>query len=172
MTADPFPTPPLPRGPRSPRSWFRTPGLWAIAAGTVLACAGSPAATPPSPASSRTVWSGVFTAAQASRGGRAYARSCARCHGDDLRGGETSPALVGRSFLSLWEGASALELFEVTKTTMPEDAPESLPDATYADLVAHILEGNGFPAGSSELSANAQALATITIRREPPGGGT
>ena len=40
-----------------------------------------------------TVWDGVFTEAQASRGEAAYGRSCAVCHKEDLLGGGTAPAL-------------------------------------------------------------------------------
>ena len=29
----------------------------------------------------------------------AYSRSCASCHGPELRGGETGPALIGSGFL-------------------------------------------------------------------------
>ena len=53
----------------------------------------------------RTVWDGVYTEAQAERGGVQYTESCAGCHAPDLRGDNTSPSLVGQSFAFLWGGS-------------------------------------------------------------------
>ena len=53
-------------------------------------------------ASGGTVWDGVFTEAQASRGEAAYGRSCAACHKEDLLGGGTAPALAGEAFFRRW----------------------------------------------------------------------
>ena len=46
----------------------------------------------------KTVWDGVFTAAQAERGRDAYAVHCVSCHADDLRG-MGGPALKGQEFM-------------------------------------------------------------------------
>jgi mono/diheme cytochrome c family protein len=107
---------------------------------------------------------GWFTAEQASRGGASYAEHCARCHGDDLAGG-VGPPLAGGTFWTRWGGDSVHTLFEVTRQTMPQDAPNSLPADTYADIVAHVLDVNGFPRGSAELPAEAGRLQELALDR-------
>jgi mono/diheme cytochrome c family protein len=110
-----------------------------------------------------TVWDGVYTAAQAERGRMAYARSCASCHADDLRGRSTAPSLVEESFAFLWEGMSVGDLFEKTRTTMPSDRPGSLPASAYADILAFIAQKNGYPAGATELADDPSVLKGIRI---------
>ena len=50
----------------------------------------------------RSVWDGVYTEDQAKRGAAVYAKECASCHGAELGGGESAPALVGGTFLMIW----------------------------------------------------------------------
>ena len=117
----------------------------------------------------RTVWDGVYTAAQAERGRGAYAQSCASCHAEDLRGKGTAPSLVDESFAFLWADMSLGDLFERTRMLMPSDRPGSLPPETYADIIAFIAVKNGFPAGSTELGTDVSALKQILIteKRRP-----
>ena len=111
----------------------------------------------------RTVWDGVYTAAQAERGRSAYAQACASCHAEDLRGRSTAPSLVEESFLFLWSDMSMGDLFERTRMLMPSDRPNSLSRDTYADIIAFIAQKNGFPAGSAELGTDVGALKQILI---------
>jgi mono/diheme cytochrome c family protein len=115
----------------------------------------------------RTVWDGVYTAAQAERGRMAYAQSCASCHGEDLRGRSTAPSLVEESFLFLWSDMSVGDLFERTRMLMPSDRPNSLPSATYADIIAFIAQKNGYPAGSADLGTDVETLKRILITAKP-----
>jgi quinoprotein glucose dehydrogenase len=114
-------------------------------------------------AGSRSVWDGVFTKEQAQRGQLAYARECARCHGENLAGGEASPALVGADFLSHWNGKTAGGLYEYLRKTMPTDDPGNLSTREYSDLVAYIFSTNDFPAGDKELDRDAASLDEIRI---------
>jgi mono/diheme cytochrome c family protein len=116
----------------------------------------------------RTVWDGVYTAPQAERGRSAYMQSCASCHADDLRGRSTAPSLIEESFLFLWSDMSVGDLFERTRMLMPSDRPGSLPSATYADIIAFVMSKNGFPAGSTELGADAAVLKQIVITEKRP----
>ena len=118
----------------------------------------------------RTVWDGVYTERQARRGEAAFAQSCASCHAEDLRGRSTAPSLVEESFAFLWGDLTVGELFSRTKAKMPSDRPGSLPADTYADIVAFMLQKNGFPAGASELAAEADALEPIRISTSRPPG--
>ena len=116
----------------------------------------------------RTLWDGVYTDEQATRGEMLYAERCAKCHGDTLGGQESAPALTGTTFYSNWEGEMLEALFDRMRTTMPQDKPGSLSRAQNADILAHMLKAGGFPAGATPLNAQAGAMATITIRMYKP----
>ena len=59
---------------------------------------------------------------------------------------------MGRAFLDRWREDKLEPLFTFIKTTMPGNAPGSLDDRAYADIIAFILEANDLPAGKTELS--------------------
>jgi S-disulfanyl-L-cysteine oxidoreductase SoxD len=110
-----------------------------------------------------TIWDGVFTAEQASRGEKIYAERCARCHGDGLQGVESAPALTGTTFYANWEGETLDALFERMRSSMPQDAPGSLSRAQNADILAHMLKIGGYPAGQTTLDPQAGALTRIKV---------
>ena len=111
--------------------------------------------------SQRTVWDGVYTAAQAGRGKAFSGEECARCHSETLGGGEAAPALAGEAFIARWQNVG--ELFEKIRTTMPTDSPGRLGRQEYADILAYILSVNKFPAGTQELAKDAAELNAIRI---------
>jgi mono/diheme cytochrome c family protein len=113
-----------------------------------------------------SVWDGVFTEAQASRGQALNERHCVECHGSRLAGGQFGgPPLAGRFFMHRWGDQSLHALFEYARTNMPPDRPGRLTDGQYLDLIAFILEMNAFPPGESALSM--ERLSDIIIEREP-----
>jgi alcohol dehydrogenase (cytochrome c) len=105
-----------------------------------------------------------FTAAQAQRGGAVYAKSCASCHGQNLEG-TTSTPLAGPTFVSKWaDGKHSIDdLYFVIRTQMPYGAPQTLTDKQYIDIVAFILQRNGYGSGSKEMVAGSTALKSIMI---------
>lgn len=123
----------------------------------------APGATPPSggaaaePSGPRTVNSGVYTQAQATRGEQTYQTSCSICHsiGD----------FTGANFQQAWSGQPLADFHQIVSNNMPQNAPGSLTPQQYADVVAYILSVNGYPAGSTELPTSNEAL--ISIRVEP-----
>jgi mono/diheme cytochrome c family protein len=116
-----------------------------VAAGVVLLAIASTSAQVP-----KTVLDGVFTAAQADRGGAIYGAKCAMCHaGADVNG----PPLTGTPFIDGWREDRLASLFDFIKTQMPQSAPGSLPESSYLDVLAYLLDRNDFPAGSRELTA-------------------
>ena len=123
------------------------------------------------PAASRTVWDGIFTAAQADRGRTLYGAHCAECHGGALQGGE-GKALAGDVFWMDWRESTVGELLSYISKNMPFSEDGSLAGTlsatTYADIVAHILQANGFPASTQELTAASSAGVRI-IRKEGSG---
>src|SRR5438876_412976 len=66
-----------------------------------------------------------------------------------------------------WGGTDVDDLFSQTKASMPADAPSSLSDNTYLDIVAYILQVNAFPAGRNELSADAIKSIRIEGKNGP-----
>jgi S-disulfanyl-L-cysteine oxidoreductase SoxD len=115
------------------------------------------------PEPNRSVMDGVYTEEQNRRGQAVYADACASCHAAALTGADVVPALVGADFLGKWTGATAGELFERIRTTMPQASPGSLSPQQYADIVAHIFNKNRFPAGRTPLDGDAAALGMIRI---------
>jgi len=110
----------------------------------------------------------TFTAAQASAGKDAYAKTCASCHGTSLGGSEFAGALRGSLFSLNWGGQNTFALFTFIATKMPPASPGSLTPEQTAQLVAFILQTNGVQPGDKELPTDQNALTAMTI----PRGGT
>jgi mono/diheme cytochrome c family protein len=107
-----------------------------------------------------TVRDGVYSAEQATRGKSGYDNKCASCHD----GGTMGPELWGDPFLTQWENKTVGAFYTRVQTTMPEDAPGTLSEKETLDLVAYVIQTNGFPAGEKEI-ASAGALATVKFVR-------
>ena len=115
-----------------------------------------------------TVWSGVFTSAQADRGGGVYAQSCANCHGGGLEGADMSPALAGAAFMASWNDLTLGDLFERIRISMPADRPGTLSRQQMADVIAFVLRSNQFPAGATELPTETPALRAMKFLMVKP----
>jgi mono/diheme cytochrome c family protein len=118
--------------------------------------------------SQRSVWDGVFNAEQAKRGQARYAEICASCHGDTLAGGESAPPLAGGEFLSNWNTLTVGDLFDRTRSTMPQNKPGSLNREANAEIMAYILSANQFPAGKDALPQGSEVLKEIRIEAVKP----
>jgi len=117
--------------------------------------------------SRRTVWTGVYTAAQAGRGKAVYERMCIRCHAAGLEGvpdanllGDFAPRfmLKDSDFMERWREDTAQNLFNLLYTGMPpRNEPgftaqsETLTEAEALDVMTYLFQGNEFPAGDREL---------------------
>lgn len=115
-----------------------------------------------------SVWDGVYSTAQATRGQGLYNSSCAPCHGDQLEGAETAPPLSGSEFLSTWNGLTVGQLFERIRASMPPGAPGKVAQDSKVNIVAYILSSNKFPASDKELPRQAEVMKTIRIDAEKP----
>ena len=82
--------------------------------------------------SPRSIWDGVYTDAQATRGEAEQQNNCAACHGTEKYSGE--------AFTKAWFGRTAFELFDQIKTTMPDDNPVSV---SFAVASARLLRTSG-----------------------------
>ncbi len=114
----------------------------------------------------RTVQDGVYTSAQAARGQTLYAQQCAACHGPTLQGA-SGPPLAGSQFVGHWQAEPLSALVSKIRNTMPADAPGGLSPQQSADIVAHLLNGGGFPAGAAELVATDAVVSRITWPARP-----
>jgi len=114
----------------------------------------------------KTTWDGVFTAAQAERGKANFlAGRCGGCHKLDLTG-DRGPALKGEDFIAHWENGSVATLFDKIRETMPPNAPNETTDDAKIDIVAYLLQQNGYPAGKSDLRADADSLGIVDLVRK------
>ncbi len=107
----------------------------------------------------RTVWDGVYSTAQADRGKMAYGAKCAMCHQADLSG--YYGALKGDHFMEHWRESVLNDLFANISSTMPRDAPGTLSEGVYLDILSYVLSANAFPPGASELTR--EALGSIQV---------
>jgi PQQ-dependent dehydrogenase (s-GDH family) len=103
-------------------------------------------AAPAAPAPAVAGAAPQYTAAQAAVGKTAFDADCAVCHGNTLTNGTFAPPLAGEAFSTLWAGRSVRALFDSAKT-MPPANPGSLPDETYANIIAYVLQVNGYAPG-------------------------
>ena len=100
---------------------------------------------------------------QVQAGALLYAGSCESCHGKDLRGTEGGTALIGELFVDKWKDKHIVELFELTKTTMPKTSPNSLDENSYAALLAYILDANGYPEETISMLASNDKVDSIVV---------
>ncbi len=124
--------------------------------------------------SETSVWEGAYTLPQAQRGADVYARSCVSCHATEagvVAGHGPAPSVVGEDFMFRWTDASIADLFDTVRQTMPEAAPNSLSAQEYADVVAYLLNLNGFPS-SNDRSLDPKARgAMLNTYIEPRAEG-
>src|SRR6266511_97521 len=109
----------------------------------------------------KSIWDGVYSDAQDTRGKGLYAENCASCHGGELTGGEMAPPLAGGEFLAGWDGLTIGDLFERIRISMPQNSPGSLSGQQNADILAFMFSANKFPAGADELPKEAGILKQI-----------
>lgn len=135
---------------------------WPVLA-LAAACGGSaPAPAPAEPAApDPQSASGVYSEAQAARGRAAFRAVCAECH--------YSSEFRGSQFQFEWRRRSVGDLYAEIVSNMPEDDPGSLEDQVYVDIVAYILQLNGFAPGSRELPPDEAVLDGLGLGA--PGQG-
>lgn len=85
----------------------------------------------------------IINQEQAVRGMSVFTKTCVECH--------TKTDVTGADFKIKWHGRPAYDLFEVIRTTMPDDKPGSLTQDQYVDVVAYLLRINGAAAGGAAL---------------------
>ena len=123
------------------------------------ACASSGSAGDPGASTAATPTAAsdtYYTAEQGSRGASIFSASCAGCH--------TDREFSGRIFEVSWSGKSLFQFYDFIRTAMPDDDPGSLTDQEYADLVAYVLQSNGYSTGGSELPPRPDVLSSLRFK--------
>ena len=118
----------------------------------------------------KTVWDGVYTADQATRGQALYKTHCGYCHRDDLIGGGSeagAPALKGPIFTIRWRDQPIADMFVTIGTTMPQNKPDTLTPQVVIDIISFLLKSNSMPPGNAELPADLDALKTVFMEYRP-----
>lgn len=138
--------------------------------GLGIVCLAWHGAQPAVASDDRSVWEGVYTPDQAAAGAKVFVQACLACHSNEPGGAGghgPAPALLGEDFEYRWVDSSVADLLDVTRQTMPYGAPNSLSTQEYVELVAYLLQLNGYPAGEASLDAAARD-EMMRIYIEPP----
>lgn len=120
-------------------------------------------------AASAPAAAGDYTQDQARTGRQIYAQHCAQCHGGNLHG-KAGPPLAGSQFADnlRFSKMSGQQFYHFIKTQMPANAPGSLKDAQYRDVLAYLLSQNHYPAGAKPLTSD--SIANVKLLPYPGSG--
>ena len=130
-------------------------------AGAAAPPAAAPAAAA-TPAAETSSGGAFYTAAQASRGQGLFRDNCISCH--------ASSEFAGASFERRWTNRAIGDIYEFVLYSMPDDNPGGLPEQTYVDIIAYLLQMNDFPAGETELPRSMDQLRQMIMWGDAGGG--
>ena len=109
----------------------------------------------------------LYTSDQATKGALAYYQNCAMCHGpllDGQSGGYSGPALKGPEFADPSYDFHVSDMFNFVAKLMPAATPGSLTHEQDVQIMAFILQQNGYPAGSNELVYEDAEKSKVPLR--------
>jgi polar amino acid transport system substrate-binding protein len=109
----------------------------------------------------------LYTLDQATKGALAYYQNCAMCHGpllDGQSGGYSGPALKGPEFADPSYDFHVSDMFNFVAKLMPAATPGSLSHELDAQIMAFILQQNGYPAGDHELVYEEAEKSQVPLR--------
>ncbi len=103
-----------------------------------------------------------YSADQAARGEGFFRETCLSCH--------ASSEFRGSAFERQWRGRTVRELYANIAYSMPDDNPGGLPAQTYTDIIAYVLELNGYPPGTAELTPDRNTMRALPLWPDAPTG--
>ena len=108
----------------------------------------------------KTTNDGVYTKAQADGARAQFEKICAACHPFTVAAKKKPKdvPLGDEPFFENWEGRSLDAIITTIVLTMPNDGSGVVTDAEAVDLVAYILQRNGFPAGETPLTKDSAVV--------------
>jgi mono/diheme cytochrome c family protein len=116
-----------------------------------------------------TIWSGVYSSAEAERGKQAYRQLCSRCHGADMKGGLTEPGLIGAKFFDRWHDLRLGDVVAYIQAAMPREHEFFVSADSAREIVSLMLQESGVPAGAKPMSADLNVQHSILVTRPPKG---
>lgn len=124
---------------------------WSVAAAT---------AARPESAPQKSTNDGIYTKEQADGARQLFVKVCQACHPFTVAGKKTPKdfPLGEDPFFEEWGGRPVKELINVIALTMPNDGSAVLNDQEATDLVAYILQQNGFAPGKTPLTKDTEAV--------------
>ena len=107
----------------------------------------------------KTTNDGVYTKAQAEGAKAQFERLCASCHAFTVAEKKKPKDLPlgDEPFFESWTGKQLSEMVSVIALTIPNDGSAVVTDQEAVDLVAYILQQNGFAAGDKPLTKETAA---------------
>jgi mono/diheme cytochrome c family protein len=136
-------------------------------AGVVLALASDSLAAQDSvkaPSAGKTTKDGVYSEAQATRGEMVYKAACVECH--------VPEDYTGDAFKAKFVGGTVFDMYDLIKSSMPQNNPGSLSNTEYADVVAYLFKLNGLPSRAEDMPALPESLKAIKVEQKPPSNFT
>jgi len=121
-----------------------------------------PVLTPVADTSAGSSPPALYTADQATAGKQKFADNCSQCHGDNLEG-MAGPALKGKLFASPKAGYHVGDIFTIVSQNMPSTQPGSLAHDDYVQIMAFLLQQNGYPSGSTPLAFDTAAASKVPL---------
>jgi mono/diheme cytochrome c family protein len=103
---------------------------------------------------------GVYSEAQAGRGETVFKATCLECH--------VPSDYTDDAFKAKFVGGTAFDMFDLIRSSMPQNNPGSLSNAQYADLVAYLFKLNGLPARKDDMPALPESLKVIKVEAKAP----
>jgi mono/diheme cytochrome c family protein len=112
---------------------------------------------------------GVYSKAQAEGAKAQFDKLCAECHAFTVAAKKKPKDLPlgDEPFFETWTGRPLSQMVTTIALTMPNDGSAAVTDQEALDLVAYILQQNGFPAGDKPLTKES-AAATIARPKKNP----
>ena len=149
------------RSDASPASSGRDLGM-PVTAAPILLVSAETAMTQPAVGGSADAAPALYTADQATAGKQKFADNCSQCHGDNLEG-MAGPALKGHLFASAKANFHVGDIFNIVTKNMPSTQPGSLSHEDYTQIMAFLLQQNGYPAGSSPLLFDEALVSKVPL---------
>lgn len=124
--------------------------LFIIAAAVLFACACSTSSPSTPPPTSAPTGSNISQFADS--GKTVFARRCSICHGDQGQGG-SGPVVIGAS-ADLIKYKTAQGLLDYIDSAMPANAPGSLSQQEYQQVLAFLMVQNNYTTASTTFDTN------------------
>ena len=104
----------------------------------------------------------LYTRQQAEAGAAKFSDDCEQCHGANLEG-RAGPALKGTAFASPASKVTVGDVFTMVSQQMPATNPGSLDHEDYVQIMAFLLQQNGYPAGKQALDFATAASSKVSL---------